>query len=53
MPGNNPFTGLGHIYGCQVALSNIPDTVYASVCGTKYIAIYTCILRYYYHFYTG
>jgi len=36
-------------YVCQVALSKTPDTGSASLCGTQYSAIYTCIAQYYYH----
>jgi len=36
-----------------MARSKIMDTGRASVCGTKYWAIDTCNVRYYYHFYTG
>ena len=35
-----------------MAFSKIPDTGSFSVGGTKYWAISTCIVRYYYHFYT-
>jgi len=42
-----------HVYGCQMTFSKIPNSGSGSVCGTKYWAIYTCIVLYYYHFYTG
>jgi len=31
----------------------MPDTGRASILGTNYVAIYTCIVRYYYQHYTG
>src|SRR6218665_2757590 len=41
-----------HCQGCHVALFKIPDTGSSSGCGTQFLAIDTCIVQYYYHFYT-